>query len=119
MSEEDFLTRWSRRKREVAAAERAAPPSSDVKPIETSADAPAEVDAEVRAKIEATLPPLESITQLSDVTAFLKAGVPADLHIWSEGGHGFGIRNRPIPISGWPKLVQEWMANRGFLPKAQ
>jgi hypothetical protein len=79
MSEEDFLTRWSRRKREVAAAERAAPPSSDVKPIETSADAPAEVDAEVRAKIEATLPPLESITQLSDVTAFLKAGVPADL----------------------------------------
>jgi acetyl esterase/lipase len=49
--------------------------------------------------------------------AFVKAGVPADLHIWSEGGHGFGIRQRPIPISGWPRLVQEWMANRGFLPK--
>jgi endo-1,4-beta-xylanase len=49
--------------------------------------------------------------------AYVKAGVPADLHIWSEGGHGFGIRNRPIPISGWPRLVQEWMANRGFLPK--
>jgi acetyl esterase/lipase len=47
--------------------------------------------------------------------AFVKAGVPADLHIWSEGGHGFGIRQRPIPISGWPKLVQEWMNNRGFL----
>ena len=50
--------------------------------------------------------------------AFVKAGVPADLHIWSEGGHGFGIRNRPIPISGWPRLVHEWMANRGFLPKS-
>jgi hypothetical protein len=49
--------------------------------------------------------------------AFVKAGVPADLHIWSEGGHGFGIRNRPIPISGWPKMVQDWMSNRGFLPK--
>src|SRR5262245_49551304 len=49
--------------------------------------------------------------------AFVKAGVPADLHIWSEGGHGFGIRQRPIPISGWPKLVQEWMDNRGFLSK--
>ena len=49
--------------------------------------------------------------------AYVKAGVPADLHIWSEGGHGFGIRNRPLPISGWPKLVEQWMSNRGFIPK--
>ena len=49
--------------------------------------------------------------------AFIAAGVPADLHIWSEGGHGFGIRQRPLPVSGWPKLVQEWMDNRGFLGK--
>ena len=49
--------------------------------------------------------------------ALQKAGVPADLHIWTEGGHGFGIRNRPIPISTWPQRVQEWMANRGFIPK--
>jgi uncharacterized protein DUF3306 len=79
MSEEDFLARWSRRKRDVAAAEKAAPPVADVKPVEENADEPTEVDAEARAKIEATLPPLESITELSDVTAFLKAGVPADL----------------------------------------
>lgn len=79
MSEEDFLTRWSRRKRDVAAAEKATPPAADTKPVEENADQPAEADPEARAKIEAALPPLESITELSDVTAFLKAGVPSDL----------------------------------------
>ncbi|MGB9364535.1 MAG: DUF3306 domain-containing protein [Xanthobacteraceae bacterium] len=79
MSEDDFLTRWSRRKREVAATEKAAP-VADVKPAERKdADESLETDAEVRAKIEAPLPLLESITELSDITAFLKAGVPADL----------------------------------------
>lgn len=79
MSEDDFLTRWSRRKREVA-AEKAVPPVADVTPLEQrNADETPEADAEAGAKIQATLPPLESITELSDVTAFLKAGVPADL----------------------------------------
>jgi hypothetical protein len=80
MSDEDFLARWSRRKREVAAVEKPAPPAADVAPIEKkNAEEAPEGDAEARAKIEATLPPLESITELSDVAAFLKAGVPADL----------------------------------------
>jgi len=80
MSDEDFLTRWSRRKRDVAAAEKAAPPAADAKPVErNNADALPQADAEARTKIEATLPPLESITELSDVAAFLKAGVPVDL----------------------------------------
>jgi hypothetical protein len=79
MSEDDFLTRWSRRKREVA-AEKAVPPVADVTPLEQrNADETPEADAEAGSKIQATLPPLESITELSDVTAFLKAGVPADL----------------------------------------
>ena len=84
MSEEDFLKRWSRRKREVAAAETAAPPAPGASPIEKpiedkDAREVADESAEARAKIEATLPPVESITELSDITAFLKAGVPADL----------------------------------------
>lgn len=80
MSEEAFLTRWSRRKREVAAVEKTAPTVADVKPVEKqSPDETPEADAEARAKNELAPPPLESITELSDVTAFLKAGVPADL----------------------------------------
>jgi hypothetical protein len=77
MTEEDFLARWSRRKREVAKAE--AEPS-----VESTAPARTEPTAGVVEKTEpefdlASLPPIESINALTDVTAFLRAGVPAEL----------------------------------------
>ena len=76
MSDEDFLKRWSRRKRDVAKAEPAPPaPASDVP---AKAPAPAADKAETQFD-PASLPPLESITALSDVTAFLREGVPAEL----------------------------------------
>lgn len=50
--------------------------------------------------------------------AALKAnGVPAELHIFTHGGHGFGIRPSRFPISHWPERLQEWMADTGLLPK--
>ena len=42
-------------------------------------------------------------------------GVPAELHIFSKGGHGFGLRPSKYPVSGWPKLCEQWMRISGFL----
>jgi acetyl esterase/lipase len=49
--------------------------------------------------------------------ALLQAGVPAELHIYSRGGHGYGIRNRPLPVSSWTARFEEWMADSGYLRK--
>lgn len=38
-----------------------------------------------------------------------KAGVPAELHIYAEGGHGFGLRRTEKPVTAWPDLVDVWM----------
>jgi acetyl esterase/lipase len=46
-----------------------------------------------------------------------KAGVQAELHIYSRGGHGFGIRERPMPVSSWPMRFHEWLGDLGFLGK--
>ena len=46
-----------------------------------------------------------------------KLGVPVEMHIYTKGGHGFGIRQRPLPVSGWPMRLQEWIADRGFFKK--
>lgn len=74
MSEpEGFLSRWSRRKRE---AEQPTPVAA-AQP-QDAGDAMAAVP-EVPAFDPATLPPLESIGAGGDITAFLQAGVPADL----------------------------------------
>jgi endo-1,4-beta-xylanase len=48
--------------------------------------------------------------------AFKKVGVPVEIHIYNSGGHGFGIRPRPLPISSWPLRLQEWMTDSAILP---
>ena len=42
--------------------------------------------------------------------------VPAELHIYAQGGHGFGLRPRDLPIMGWPKLVETWLHTIKMLP---
>ena len=49
--------------------------------------------------------------------ALKKVGVPVEIHIYNSGGHGFGIRPRPLPISSWPLRLQEWMMDSAILPK--
>ncbi len=47
--------------------------------------------------------------------ALKKAGVPAELHVWGEGGHGYGIRPGTTPHTTWPARAADWMAVRGLL----
>jgi len=47
---------------------------------------------------------------------FKRAGVPAELHIYSTGGHGFGLRsNNKRPVGQWTVRFEEWLAESGFL----
>lgn len=49
--------------------------------------------------------------------ALKKANVPAELHLYADGGHGFGMRKGPHPVATWPDRVAEWMQARGYLTK--
>jgi acetyl esterase/lipase len=43
-------------------------------------------------------------------SALVNAGVPTELHVFTEGGHGFGIRGTAgLPVATWPRLVHAWM----------
>jgi endo-1,4-beta-xylanase len=50
---------------------------------------------------------------------FLKlqaAKIPAELHIYSTGGHGFGVRtDRAIAVQTWPQRFVDWMGDIGML----
>lgn len=48
---------------------------------------------------------------------FKEAGVPAELHIYARGGHGFGMRDSKLPVGTWTARVQDWMADLGLLSK--
>ncbi len=42
--------------------------------------------------------------------------VPTEMHIFEEGGHGFGLRfARGKPVEAWPDLVLAWWKRRGFI----
>jgi acetyl esterase/lipase len=58
-----------------------------------------------------TVPVLNS---LCFYEALVKNGVPAEIHVYPRGGHGFGLWN---PLSGdqWPDRLQHWMEANGLL----
>jgi len=43
--------------------------------------------------------------------ALNKAGVPAELHIYPYGGHGFGLAKGKPGVSQWPELCKNWLKN--------
>lgn len=49
------------------------------------------------------------------LVALHRAGVPAELHVFSKGGHGYGLRPSDDPVCNWPKLCEDWMRVSGFL----
>ena len=49
-------------------------------------------------------------------SALLDAKVPAELHVYERGGHGYGLRRREqAPGTGdWPARLVDWLGGRGF-----
>lgn len=43
-------------------------------------------------------------------------GVPAEMHIYATGGHGFALRptKKPASVMTWPDRLSDWLAERGF-----
>ena len=44
-------------------------------------------------------------------------GVPAELHIYSQGGHGYGLRPSSNPVSTWHHRLADWLKVQGLLGK--
>ena len=47
--------------------------------------------------------------------ALRKAGVPAEMHIYEKGPHGFGLGSLDAVLSSWPARLADWMRGRGLL----
>lgn len=47
---------------------------------------------------------------------YKKHNIPCELHLFTQGGHGFGMRDNKQPINQWPQRCAEWMESMGWLP---
>mgnify|MGYP001252752432 CR=1 FL=1 len=58
--------------------------------------------------------PVENSLRLYD--ALRAAKVPTEMHVFEEGGHGFGLRfTGGKPVAAWPALVEAWWKRKGFV----
>lgn len=49
--------------------------------------------------------------------ALKSAKVPAEMHLYPAGGHGYGLRSQVAPLNTWPLRAEEWMRSLGLLRK--
>ena len=47
--------------------------------------------------------------------AVKRAGVPAELHVYASGGHGFGVRKSDAPCDAWRRTCAEWLRHQGVI----
>lgn len=47
--------------------------------------------------------------------ALQRAKVAAELHVYARGGHGFGVRQSPLPCSTWTERCLDWLRQQGML----
>ncbi len=40
---------------------------------------------------------------------WLAAGKSAELHVYSKGGHGFGMKKQGLPVDGWIERLGDWL----------
>jgi acetyl esterase/lipase len=49
--------------------------------------------------------------------ALVKAGVPAEAHIFEKGPHGSGLGMGDASLDQWPELLETWLRAQGLLTK--
>ncbi len=77
------------------------------------------------APVPADAPPLFILVANDDVGASVgsarlysewkTAGKSAELHIYSKGGHGFGMNKRGLPVDSWIERFGDWLDVQGLL----
>jgi acetyl esterase/lipase len=50
--------------------------------------------------------------------ALVKAGVPAEAHIFASGRHGVGLGKADAALDQWPNLLEIWLRAQGLLTKS-
>jgi acetyl esterase/lipase len=84
-----------------------------------SPDIPVTKDTPPTFLVQAENDPVHVESAVDYFLALKGAGVPTELHVYAEGGHGYGLRRTKLPVTRWPDLVDEWMKTIGVTPGAQ
>jgi len=63
--------------------------------------------------------PVRVENALAYYAALKQAGVPAEMHLYPTGGHGYGLRRTEHLVTTWPDRVAAWLKAGGWLARAR
>jgi acetyl esterase/lipase len=87
--------------------------------FELKSDLPVSAQTPPTFLLQATNDPIDDVNEsLTYYIALRDAGVPVEMHLYAEGGHGFGLRPAKFPITKWPLLAEKWLASIGMVEEA-
>jgi len=76
---------------------------------------PVPPDAPTLFLMSATDDPLDIANMTVDMYRdWISAKRPAEMHLYAEGGHGFGIRKQNLPVDSWLDRFTDWLDSQGF-----
>lgn len=58
--------------------------------------------------------PVRVENSLTYYAALKNAKVPAEMHVFASGGHGYGLRKTKGPVTSWPELAGKWLQSLGI-----
>jgi len=86
------------------------------KNFEPNADIPVTAQTPPSFIVQAEDDPVHVENAVVYFMALKNAKVPAELHIYAAGGHGYGLRRTALPVTTWPASVITWMHTIHVLP---
>ena len=48
-------------------------------------------------------------------TKWRDSGITSEIHLYSQGGHGFGMQKQNLPVDSWPTRIYEWAVIEGLV----
>ena len=88
------------------------------KSLDLSPDIPVTAQTPPAFIVQAEDDPVHVENAVAYFVALKNAKVPAELHAYAEGGHGYGLRRTALPVTTWPKSVETWLHAIHVLPDA-
>jgi acetyl esterase/lipase len=62
-------------------------------------------------------PSVPAVQSLLTYNRWTEAGLPAELHVYERGGHGFGMRKLDAPVDHWTEAFAAWLASHGWVAR--
>jgi hypothetical protein len=67
----------------------------------------------IAAQDDTQAPPIRSVDIFQRWTS---ASMPAELHLYEKGGHGFAFRRHNLPSDHWTGAFEDWLRSHGYIP---